>query len=609
MVEFVVNKQGSESALGKGGEKLRPQTIRRYLDSLPAFNASVRLEGVSSLLAELAAAALSVDEQRALLAVIDPEIHELVSGYQEQVRHHALPLSAGRHDFYLKLQKLLDGGTQAYKRLVHDLLKHEADEIRQAELRDATLRCIDYLTQQALQAYAVYREAPSHIWSDLHRLYAYAEKRQLETDVVEHLSDLSVSGAYARALLLAIANPGHLLQAEIYDAYAKLGKWGLAVRFEHPQELPPAPLEELVVGRYFCDLSGQTEPAYGTEELETMPGDPRLLNLDELLRIIENRMKGLALESSRSLKVRAEWDLLLRLRHAWEKRVFRKDQRKTERGTTVKAIISLSSCHYFFSGYQPFEPEKSEICLHGDDFHQSQTLSLVEADSTPWLDSDTGSKLESGVIKPRAYRFDLENKEDDIWKKTHVTTRQETALEKNVEKRRLETVFSFKLVNSSDGGEGLETMPDSGVQLRVGELVALFPHGGEDNGDPVLNIVRWMHAGSGTQILLGVSHIEGTPESVAVRALDDKAIYKEYTRAFLLEEGQGSSIILPPGQFECGNTLVVNDEEALKLCKLGSVLESTRAFSRFKFEPVEVDAGASGRIVNSLSDLLHQDDN
>ena len=607
MAELELHTDPCRSGLDKVSE-LQPSLVRQRIGALPPFDMGQRMDGLSALLADANQTELTVDTQLAVLNLVDPEVRDLISGYQEKIHHYAFPLSAQRHSLYLKLQTLLAHAALAYKQLILDQLKQGDDKSYQLRLCDSIMRCIDYLTQQALQAYAVYQIAPSFIWDDLHNLYAYAEKKQLATDVVEHLSDLSISGAYARALLLSIANPGHLLQGEIYQTYEKLRKWGLAVGFDHPQELPPESLKEMIIDRYFCDLAGCAPPDFGMEGMSTLPKDPRILNLKEVLGIINNRMKGLALEFRRTLTLRAEWDLLLRLRHAWEKRPVRKEVRKAELGTTVKAIVSLSSCHYFFSGYQPFEPEKVEVNLYGDEFQQSQSLSLVSLDSTPWLDTDTETKLETGVIKPRAYSFDVENKENDVWKKSHsVAKNQETAIEKSVEERTLKAIYEFRLVNASSGGEGLETLTESAVQLRVGELLALFPHGGEGNGDPVLNIVRWIQVGPDLKLQLGVRHIEGTPEPLAVRALDDQVVCADYVRAFLVDGDEHSSIIVPAGQFECGTTLVVNDSEALKLYKLESVLESTRAFSRFSFKPVELDQQASGRVVNSLKALLRQE--
>lgn len=586
--------------------KLNPQDVEAFLSGLPSFDLEARIAGLDSLLAKINTNSLNVDEQRVVLARLAPEIDELIADYSEQIHQYALPIPAKRHQRYVALQTLLGRGAAAYKRLIHDGLNDQSCEIQQHELREAVLRCIGYLGQQALQAYAVYREAPPQIWKDLHLLYAYSEQKQLATDVVEHLSELTIGGAYARVLLLALADPAHMLQGEIYSAYEKLAKWGLAVAFEHVEELPPGQQETLITGRYFVDLQGERPPGFAGEGVRTLPGNPRLLQLSEVLRIIDSRMKGLALESRRSLKVRAEWELLLRLRQAWEKRLVREETRKIQHGTTVKAIVNLSSCHYYFSGYQPFEPEKAEIGLHGEDFKNPQTLSLLDMEATPWLDADTESKLEAGVIKPRAYCFDVEGKEDDVWAKSHVKSKRDTALEKNLDERRLETVFEFKLTNSSEAGQGLETLPDTRVQFRVGELIAMFPLD-EAEDEPHLHVVRWIQCDSRERLQLGVKRIDGVPAPLAVRSLDDAAAYKDYARAFLVEAADRASLIVPAGQFDSGMLVLANDGEALRFLKLEQLLENTRAFSCFSVSYLDSGDIATTEVVNTLQALLRRD--
>ncbi len=607
MAEQESQHKATQGAGPNGDRRLQPAQLKQRIDALPATDMAGRMDGLTSLLDEINRTPLTLTRQQELLDLVDPEITDAISGYQAQARHWMHPLTKGDHALYTGLQALLTQASLAYKRLALDLLGSGRGEPALDRLRHTIIQCMDYLTQRALHAYAVYQEAPADIWSDLHRIYAFAEKKQLATDVVEHLSDLSVSGVYARALLLSLATPGHLLQGEIYRAYEKLAKWGLAVRLEHPAELPEAPLAELLEGRYFCDLAAAAPPAYGSGDVDPLPKDARLINLDEVLNIINARMKELALELRRSLVLRSEWDLLLRLRRAWEKRPLRQQPRKAEHGVTVKAIVSLSSCHAFYTGYQTFEPEKSEIHLHGDSFQQPASLSLVSLDATPWLDADTETKLETGVIKPRTYNFDIENRENDVWKKSHLLACQgETRIEKVVEEHLLETIYEFRLVNTSAGGEGLETLPDSTVHLRVGELLALFPHGDEADGEPSLNIVRWIQSAPDLTLRIGVRRIDGAPEPLAVRALGDKAIYREYVRAFVLEEAQHPSIIVPAGQFECHTTLVVNDDESLRLLKLDNLIESTRAFARFRFTPLDIGESRREEIVASLKALLRQ---
>jgi hypothetical protein len=401
------------------------------------------------------------------------------------------------------------------------------------------------------------------------------------------------------------------MQGEIHQTFEYLKKWALAVHFEHPDELPPDSLHTLINGRYFCDLAGESSPAYGIEGITATPKDPRLLDLKEVLGIIEGRMKVLALNSRRSLQLRTEWDLLHRLRRSWEKRYIRNESRQFEHGTTVKAVIGLTGCHCFFAGYAAFEPEQAEITLHGENFQNTHTLSLVPTEETPWLDSDARAKLEAGIIKPRAYRFDAEDKENDIWKKAHSSgQRQITDLEKKVEERALGAVFEFRLINSSIGGEGLETTPESPAQLRVGELIAAFPHGEDDDGDLLLNVVCWIHSGPDRTLSIGLNHIQGKVTPIAVRTLDKQARYRDYARAFLVQDESGNaSIIVPAGQFKCGSMILCLDEEQFEPIQLKCLVRNTRAFTQYTFKRIDIDGEISDEIISSLKQLLYKEIN
>jgi len=584
--------------------------VQGRIDALPPFDIRARLKGLRDILEDINGARLQGAARSALIVLIDPEIDDVISRYQEHTHHHSFPLPGKDYALYVELQQLLSEAALAYKVLIIDLLEEHGHDIKSHLLRQAVLRCIDYLAQRALQAYAIYEDAPPEVWKDLHQLYAYSERKRIETDVVEHLSDLSISGAYARALLLAVANPFHLMHGEIYQTYNHLQKWALAVRFENPAELMAAPVEELVVDRYFCDLATDALPGYGMRELAQVPRDPRLLNLSELVKIIDRRIKTLALSTRPTLQLRLETDLLKRLRDAWEKRQLRSEARSPEKGTTVKAIIGLSACHYFFSGHTPFRPEQSEIALHGDAFHTNQTLSLLPVDETPWLDSDVKTKLETGVINPRSYRFDAEHIDNDIWKKAHSSKRREdTALERGVEERTQGNVVRFRLLNTSSGGELLESIADSPVHLRVGELIAAFPHRSDDGDEPILNRVRWIHCDAERKLRLGLRHLEGEVTPVAVRATLSDARFRSYARAFLLEDEKLStaSLITPAGLFECGETVLINHEDRIESVKLGKVLENTRAFTRFLFEPTPTDQQQNSDVIRSLKQLLYEE--
>ncbi|MDT8386013.1 MAG: hypothetical protein RQ736_00760 [Thiogranum sp.] len=592
------------ASAARGTVPLNNAQLRTRLEDLPALDLPSRLSGLLALVREINAAPAAPSQHRELLNILDRELESLLSLYQQKVRHYAFPLSVQACQLHTEIQALFAETAQSYKRLIMNLLAEPASSARAAALRYATLHCINAIGQQALQAFAIYQDAPNDIWHDLHRLYTYAQRQGFDAASDASQPDIPIRGAYARLLLLAIANPQHLLLGEIYQTDELLRKWALAVRLQAPV---PA---DAVTGHFFCDLAGDQPPAFGVPNISAVPvAEPCLLELDELIAIINKRMKVLALQHQQSLQLRSEWDLLLRLRTAWEKRRVRSEQRQPERGITVKAIVGLSSCHYFFSGYTPFEPEQSEIELHDGDFRQEATLSLLPSDETPWLDADVQNKLKSGVIKPRAYGFDVDNREDDVWKKAHASgQRIDTEMEKNLEQRSLGKIFKFSLVNISAGGVGLETALDSPARLRVGEMIAAFPHGDSGDGDPVLNVVRWMHCDHARRLYIGLRHIDGEPVPVALRSLDKDAHYQNYARGFSLVDDAGrQSVIVPAGLFNNGNMLLVNHGDRMEVVQLKTLVQNTRAFGQFTCETVQADEILSEHIIHSLKKLLSQD--
>lgn len=235
----------------------------------------------------------------------------------------------------------------------------------------------------------------------------------------------------------------------------------------------------------------------------------------------------------------------------------------------------------------------------------------MPTEETPWLDHEVKTKLDSGEIKPRAYRFDTELVETDVWKKANTTgPRRDTALEKKVGELTLGTIFEFKLTNNSVGGEELQTLTGSPVQLRVGDLVAAFPHAGVDDNEPVLHAIRWIHSDTDQILSMGLRRIHGDVTPVAVRALSAEAQYKSYAKAFLLKNDKGhTSLIVPAGLFDFGNVILLNDAECLEPLRLESFMENTRAFSQFMFKHIDADTQVSDVIIDSLKEMLREEIN
>jgi hypothetical protein len=585
---------------------LRSQQVERRIETMPAFDVMARIGALTQLLHEITCVRLANDVRTTLLERIDREIDDILPACEKEIRHVSFPLPDKAFALCAAIHNLLNEAATGYKLLILDLIKRNAGSDDHAVIYTVFLRCIHYLSQRVLLAYAAYQPADADTWRDLHRLYAYAEKQRIATDTRVSGEDRTVSSAYARVVALALANPYHLMQGEVFMTWRLLKKWSLAVRFERPSFTVGTDGGSALAGRYLCDLASDSPPKFALDETVATAQNVRLLDLTQVISLIDARMKVIALNSRRSLQLRSEWDLLHRLRRALAGREQRHQQRRTEHGT-VKVIIGLRSCHHYYSGYQEFSPEQAEVDLHGDDFETVQSLSLVPAEETPWLDNEIKSKLDSGVINPRAYLFDAENRENDIWKKSHtVGPRHNTALEQSVESRTLDRIHEFAHTNNSVGGEGLKSLPGARVQLRVGDLVAAFPQDGDDDSDPRLHIVRWIYSPAQATLSTGLRRIEGEVDPVAVRALGQEMDYRAYARAFLINESKNSglSIVVPAGLFTFGQTLLLNDGDRLRCIKLENIIENTRAFSQFGFSWLDGNGPAQSNIISSLKQLL-----
>ena len=199
--------------------------------------------------------------------------------------------------------------------------------------------------------------------------------------------------------------------------------------------------------------------------------------------------------------------------------------------------------------------------------------------------------------------------ETDIWKKANISgPRWDTALEKKVEQSTLERIFEFKHTDNSVGGDGLQSLPGSQVQLRVGDLVAAFSHGDASDSEPVLHVIRWIHSDAEQNLSFGLCRSPGEVTPVAVRALSEAVQFKAYAKAFILKSGEDpASLIVPAGFYESGNTVLLNDGDTLQILRLESLMENTRAFSRFTYKHFDVDCRLSEELGASLKRMLRDE--
>ena len=586
--------------------ELQATHLRKWVEKLPRLNFDESVSALARVLDDINRTSLSPAQRFSALEVLAPVVDQLIAGLPKHYATLSFPMSYGKRGLYRQTQDVLESMSMGYNAVITELVRGDAEvDAAHTRLRDALLQAVQYTGQRVLHAYSVYESAPQGCWGELHRLYRYAEQKGVASVRVEHLADFSIRDAYLRIVMLGLANPYHLMQGEAVEVFRQLRKWCLAVDLVRPDELRDQPDQPVLVDAFILDLASEDPPRFCLSDTEQEHENIRVLRLQELVKIVTGEITRISKRDHLDITERLYRDFLRRLRNAWGSRQQRKQSRDPCDGVASIAA-GLASSHYFIGGEVDFTPEDGEIALHGGSFQRKQELSLLPLEHEEWKHSETQEKLAKGVLKPRSFGFDVDAKEDDIWKKANTATaQQKTGLELSVEERLLKTLFSLEYRNCSPGGTGLEYTGEKGLRLRVGEIVALLHEDESGVRSWSISAVRWLYCGQGgVGIQVGLHHVGRGASAVAVRGLSGEGAGSHYLRALLLEDAAEQSLVVPTGRFDKGSRLLLNDGDTLWLAELDHLLQTSKTFSQFQVRLRPPDADEHERIVESLYKVL-----
>lgn len=584
------------------GDLFKPQAVRRWLDDLPKVSEAQTFDAVFAKLQEVNRVALPPAQRFQLAECFIADVEYLADHLCRRCEQQEFPAAENERRLSARVQDLLAEMAFGYKHVLLGLAGQRVEGEALVMTRDALLRLMRLLALRVLQAYVVYAPPPPELWGELHRLYRYAERIDVARTRVEHLADQSVGDIYKRALLLALANPFHLMQGEARSTFDRLAKWALACGIRHPAEFADPP-ERLYAKRWLVDLDGDAPPSFGLLEGQAPPRDARLLDLQPVARIVEDRIRQMTLKGQLPMRERMERDLLRRLRNAWSGRPARAAERQLRTGG-VEVVSGLRACHHSLSGEAEFQPEQAEIALHGDDFRRAPTLSLVPLEVESWRQQETRDKLEQGLIKPRGYGFDVESKEDDIWERSRrVGTVRPTRLEERLDARLLNRRGVLRQRDVSATGLGASCEAGAALGFRVGDLVRVLETGGQP-AERAIAVVCWLRHVSGSEIALGLNRIEGEAEAVAVRGLEGVGAESEYHRALRIASGEERMLAVPAGIFDLGSTVLINTGRVLEPAVLRRIMQSTNAFTLYAVEMVECAGERRRQVLDTLYKVL-----
>lgn len=572
----------------------RREGMQRWLADLPLANLDHSTEALLDMLERVNNAELSISQRHGLLQTLQPTVNELNDTLRDRFSRTLLPLpqrARRQFDAGCELHRRLAIG---YKLLWMAVLANQPDR-DSSVLVEALYEYMHRLALLLMEHCLVYAPEPGGLWRELHATFSLVEQRAIgDRGLGKGGAGETITGQYKHAILLALANPYHLMQEEAFTVFRLLHK--LTPGCDIGRRRPPAD------GCFVVDLKSDAAPRFLPAGKDMTAAQARYFSCQRLVEAIDRRIADLAdtdNEATRKLSRLArhmQRDMLTRLRGSWGRSMERAYERSTSLGALTLAT-GVSATHYFCTDGTPFTPELDEIRIHTGRTPQggaAPELALVPLDFEPWRVEEAETRLEAGINEPRRSEFDAESNALDVWEKIYATRGKKEAdvAEADGTLKPLYASTNWQLKNKCEGGLGLSYEADRSLPLKVGDIVGYRQ---EDAAGPwTIGAVRWLQVRNEGGMQMGIKRIADSARGVATRAVLGTGQGGEYFRALQAPkrplDAEDAILIVPATIYAQGTVLAVNADHVLHYVRLTELLDSTKSFNCFRYRVVPMPA-------------------
>ncbi len=560
--------------------------VKEIVDNLPVTNPAGAIQQLFNMLYRLNRQQMDVTTRYQTTELLRPMVTEMCKIIPKPYIRNPLPLSATDLEAAYQVQTLLTEMAFAYKALIIDLLVSDTDDDEtEAQFQHSIYHAIHFIAKLLVECYQIYSPLPENCWYELHRLYLLAEGFSLhDKKLHDDDSNDSITRAYLHISLLGLANPYHLMQGETIKIYEK--SWHLAPLCSISR------IDENTTEGFIADLDSDTPARFVKyESTAAMPREGRLLDLSGVQQKIHAITKEkFALSKHHDIKKttlseRAELGMYLRLKRSWGRRSQRLTLRNLQR-SALQATIGLSNCHHIISNREPFQPELDEANLHKYlPAHPSKNsnLSIMPDTLIPWQKDRLNESQKENFQISRYSNFTDRHQGQDVWSATHKPKPHNPPVD-----NKSDQVITVQCTqnDTSSGGLSLSCAINDNIKARVGELVAIEHKKGESTFK--LCVLRWIKTNHHNDMEMGISFMADTARAIAVKALSGAGQGGDYFRALLAPDKNPlenpTTLITPPALYDTSTILLVNMKNNMIHARLTHLLESSTAYSRFRFE-------------------------
>ena len=509
-----------------GAEK-RPKVLQGLLASLPATHPVAAAQTIQEHLSLLNRQAVGADARAKLLEIYRPAIFKVTDDLAAHYCSQTLPLSENALAAAATARNLLTELAYGYKIAILDHASRVFALGSGKTLAQLIQRAIHTLDRLLQVSYYTYVSPPEAVWSEIHRLYLHAAQLGLhETEIEDTNEKTSVNLTYKRILLLALADPHHLISADVDRIRDYLA------RHAHLAQLHPLGTPENPAGVFLVRLKSDSAPTpLAKHRGETDMRTDILLITVELARQVSIQLQqlgGEAAVATPGLPASSEHDreLLNYLIRHWAlapKRTFS----RLSKNESTNLCAGLDAIHYFLNGEVDFaatrqQAEEAEVSLNF---------------------------TESPIDNSFSHRFNSAR---------------------------------WLVTNESAGGMALSKFPGVPSHLSVGELLGMRSDRGSQWS---LGVVRWANNSESGDLEIGAQMLAPTAKAVAVKPENTNDCIKALLLPEMQTLQQPATLVTACGIYQPTRILEITmeaDSRPVRV-RLTRLLERTGSFERFQF--------------------------
>ena len=568
-----------------------------WADDLPLTDPNALSTMLVGALKEINQAKLDIVKRYEVLEVMRPITRTANENLEKSYLRTMLPMSARTHAAFAAGRCILEEMAKAYLILVDDVIQSAHPVAMERLLPYALYHAISYLGRMLVTHYVVYSPIPKGVWAELHRLYILAREHKKQSLVLKisrkrgDTRERSIDQAYKRVLLVAQAEPYHLMQGEVNAIYNLMEQWSSECKL-FPFQAGELPDNGLVV-----DMGADVGAYYLLKDgVRPAPENGWVFMCDGVRSIMNKKIRSFlapvttADKVKYSLSERLERDMYFRLSDGWANRRERLHER-TEEQDHRGLVVGLSAYHYVMSDGADFEPEKVEVILKKKDSEEGNIagLELVSEDDDSWKVEKEIASVESGIKRMRLSDFEDEK---NVWEDIHANQARHQAVMQDRQAEVASTAYQERTcvqLDKSLGGLKLYAESSSGILLKSGELLGLN-YCEATKKIWRLASVRWVMSDGEGGINFGIRFIADNATPMASRGIKGAGEGGEYIRVLvateMVQNKRELSLITPAAVYDLDSEVMLNNGKELRQVRLSHMIETTNTFSRFRFEVV-----------------------